>query len=163
MFELETEPLLTAKRLHTFVRWFARGLGQVAPNEMTAVAEFPVGTFAAMSAAAAAAASVVEPVVAVGAFGVAVSVVAKVSAAVFSALVVVVLVAGGDSRIPVATPAAVVSLADFVGRVLIVVKIVARGCVAAESAVDDAVVPVMKPTAETIAVHLLGEGLLREW
>lgn len=125
MFELETEPLLTAKRLHTFVRWFARGLGQVAPNEMTAVAEFPVGTFAAMSAAAAA--SVVEPVVAVGAFGVAVSVVAKVSVAVFSALVVVVLVAGGDSRVPVATPAAVVSLADFVGRVRIVVKIAARG------------------------------------
>lgn len=119
----------------------------------------PVETFAAMSAAAAAA-SVAEPVVVVGAFGVAVSVAAEVSAAVFSVLVVVVPVAGGGSRVPVATLAAVASLNDFVGRVLIVVKIVAS---AAESAVNDAVVPVMKPTAETVAVHLLGEGLLGEW
>lgn len=126
---------------------------------MTAVAVLPVETFAAMSAAA----SVVEPVVVVGAFGVAVSAAAKVFAAVFSALVVVVPVAGGDSRVPVATLAVVVSLNDFVGRVRFVVKIVARGFVAAESAVDDAVVPVMKPTAETVAVHWLGEGLLGEW
>lgn len=172
MFDLETEPQLTVKKLHTLVRWFARGLEEVAPNEAvekTAVAVLPVGTLAATFAAAAA--SVVEPVVVAAAFGVAGSVAAEVSAVVFSALVVVVVVVvGGDSRVPVATlaAAAAVSVTDFVERVLlvakIVVKIVLRCFVVVESAgAADAVVPVTKLTAETVAVHLLGDGLLREW